>query len=169
MTSTEGNGTVAENSNIKVLALVGSLRSASINRQIAELAADVAPDGVTVTIFEGLGDLPFYNEEIDDSMSSDVEHAPAPVAALRGDDVGRAQLAEDLREKALRYIGCLRDLRRLHAPAGIRGRERDARPERVDRLRRWPRDAAAVAPDGIGRCNNAHVSTLIGARLPGGE
>ena len=74
---------MAENSNIQVLALVGSLRSASINRQIAELAADVAPDGVTVTIFEGLGDLPFYNEEIDDSMSSDVEHAPAPVAALR--------------------------------------------------------------------------------------
>ena len=37
---------------IKVLTLVGSLRAASINRQIAELAADVAPDGVTVTIFD---------------------------------------------------------------------------------------------------------------------
>ena len=49
----------------KVLALVGSLRTASINRQIAELATEVAPDGVTVTVFEGLGDLPFYNEEID--------------------------------------------------------------------------------------------------------
>ena len=45
---------------------MGSLRAASINRQIAELAAEVAPDGVTVTVFEGLGDLPFYNEEIDD-------------------------------------------------------------------------------------------------------
>ncbi len=51
----------------KVLALVGSLRAASINRQIAELAAEVAPDGVAVTIFEGLGDLPFYNEDIDDA------------------------------------------------------------------------------------------------------
>ena len=40
----------------KVLALVGSLRAASINRQIAELATEVAPDGVAVTIFEGLGD-----------------------------------------------------------------------------------------------------------------
>jgi NAD(P)H-dependent FMN reductase len=67
---------------IKVLALVGSLRAASINRQIAELATEVAPDGVTVTIFEGLGDVPFYNEEIDDVMNAD---APvlAPVAALR--------------------------------------------------------------------------------------
>ncbi len=42
------------------------MRAASINRQIAELAAEVAPDGVAVTIFEGLGDLPFYNEDIDD-------------------------------------------------------------------------------------------------------
>ena len=72
-----------ENSDIKVLALVGSLRAASVNRQIAQLAAEVAPDGVTVTLFEGLGDLPFYNEEIDDSTSDAVEHAPAPVAALR--------------------------------------------------------------------------------------
>jgi NAD(P)H-dependent FMN reductase len=66
----------------KVLALVGSLRAASINRQIAELATEVAPDGVTVTIFEGLGDLPFYNEEIDDVMNT-AAPALAPVAALR--------------------------------------------------------------------------------------
>jgi NAD(P)H-dependent FMN reductase len=52
-------------SDIKVLTLVGSLRAASINRQIAELASEAAPDGVAVTIFDGLGDLPFYNEDID--------------------------------------------------------------------------------------------------------
>jgi NAD(P)H-dependent FMN reductase len=68
---------------IKVLALVGSLRAASINRQIAELAAAVAPDGVTVTVFEGLGELPFYNDEIDPAVGADVQHAPAPVEALR--------------------------------------------------------------------------------------
>ncbi len=66
----------------KVLALVGSLRTASINRQIAELAAELALDGVAVTIFEGLGDLPFYNEEIDDVMNPEAP-ALAPVAALR--------------------------------------------------------------------------------------
>ncbi len=69
--------------NIKVLALVGSLRAASINHKIAELAAVVAPDGVTVTVFEGLGELPFYNEEIDPAVDGEVQHAPAPVAALR--------------------------------------------------------------------------------------
>jgi NAD(P)H-dependent FMN reductase len=68
---------------IKILALVGSLRAASVNRRIAELAAAVSPDGVTVTVFEGLGDLPFYNEEIDPAMDSDVANPPAAVAALR--------------------------------------------------------------------------------------
>ncbi len=69
--------------NIRVLALVGSLRAESINRKIAELAAGVAPDGVTVTLFEGLGELPFYNEEIDPAVDAEVHDAPAPVAALR--------------------------------------------------------------------------------------
>lgn len=63
---------------ITVLALVGSLRAASINRQIAELTTEAAPDGVAVTIFEGLGDLPFYNEDIDNDAD-----VPATVTALR--------------------------------------------------------------------------------------
>ncbi|WP_179468104.1 NADPH-dependent FMN reductase [Mycolicibacterium vinylchloridicum] len=62
---------------INVLTLVGSLRVASVNRQLAELAAESAPDGVTVTVYDGLGDLPFYNEDID------TDDAPAPVVALR--------------------------------------------------------------------------------------
>lgn len=63
---------------IKVLALVGSLRAASVNRQLAELAAEAAPEGVTVTVYDGLGELPFYNEDID------TDDAPATVVALRG-------------------------------------------------------------------------------------
>ena len=62
---------------ITVLALVGSLRTASINRQLAGLAAQSAPDGVTVVVYDGLGDLPFYNEDIDTA------DAPAAVSALR--------------------------------------------------------------------------------------
>jgi NAD(P)H-dependent FMN reductase len=68
--------------NITVLALVGSLRAASINRQIAELAAAVAPGGVTVTVFDGLADLPFYNEDLDPAMGAEIVEPPA-VAALR--------------------------------------------------------------------------------------
>lgn len=62
---------------IKVLALVGSLRAASINRQLAELAADNAPAGVTVDVYDGLGDLPFYNEDLDN------DNPPAAVVAAR--------------------------------------------------------------------------------------
>ncbi|QWT24618.1 NAD(P)H-dependent oxidoreductase [Subtercola sp. PAMC28395] len=48
-----------------ILVLVGSLRAGSTNRQLAEAAIGVAPEGVTLTIFEGLAELPFYNEDID--------------------------------------------------------------------------------------------------------
>jgi NAD(P)H-dependent FMN reductase len=67
----------ANMADVKILALVGSLRAASINRQLAELAAETAPEGVAVTVFDGLGDLPFYNEDIDN------ENVPASVVALR--------------------------------------------------------------------------------------
>lgn len=49
----------------RVLVLVGSLRTASVNRQLAETAVQVAPEGAEVTVFDGLGDIPFYNEDID--------------------------------------------------------------------------------------------------------
>src|SRR5262249_5260751 len=62
-------------SDINVLALVGSLRAASVNRQIAELAAEDAPEGVSVTVYDGLGDVPFYND--------DVDGADAPAAATK--------------------------------------------------------------------------------------
>ena len=52
-------------SDIKVLVLLGSLRAASINRQLAELAIESAPDGVSLELFDRLGELPFYNEDID--------------------------------------------------------------------------------------------------------
>jgi NAD(P)H-dependent FMN reductase len=65
-------------SEIKLLELVGSLRAASVNRQLAELASEVAPGGVTVTAFGNLGELPFYNEDIDNERD-----VPAAVAALR--------------------------------------------------------------------------------------
>ncbi|MGI4895442.1 MAG: NAD(P)H-dependent oxidoreductase [Janthinobacterium lividum] len=48
-----------------VLVLVGSLRAASTNRQIADTAVQLAPEGVELSIYNGLGDLPFYNEDLD--------------------------------------------------------------------------------------------------------
>ncbi|MFI1356170.1 NAD(P)H-dependent oxidoreductase [Streptomyces sp. NPDC020898] len=63
---------------VRILALVGSLRAGSTNRQLAEAAVKHAPEGAEVVLFEGLGDIPFYNEDID------VEgNLPAGVVALR--------------------------------------------------------------------------------------
>ena len=60
-----------------VLVLVGSLRAASINKQLAELAVESAPEGVTLQVFDRLGELPHYNEDID------TEDVAEPVQALR--------------------------------------------------------------------------------------
>lgn len=62
---------------MRILLLLGSLRAASVNRQLAELVVEAAPEGVTVTLFDRLGELPFYNEDID------VDDVAEPVAALR--------------------------------------------------------------------------------------
>ncbi|WP_285726945.1 NAD(P)H-dependent oxidoreductase [Psychromicrobium xiongbiense] len=52
-------------SNTTIIALVGSLRAGSTNRQLAEAAVTVAPENVDLTIFEGLENIPFYNEDLD--------------------------------------------------------------------------------------------------------
>jgi NAD(P)H-dependent FMN reductase len=62
---------------VKILVLVGSLRAASVNRQLAAVAAESAPAGVSLQLFDRLGELPFYNEDID------VEGVAESVQALR--------------------------------------------------------------------------------------
>ena len=61
----------------KVTVLVGSLRADSLNRKIAEAIRAQAPAGVTVDIADGLGELPFYNEDLDNESVSEA------VVALR--------------------------------------------------------------------------------------
>lgn len=61
----------------KLAVLVGSPRSASIHRKLADVAAHVAPEGTEVNIIDDLAALPFYNEDID------TEIAPETVQRLR--------------------------------------------------------------------------------------
>ncbi|MGE2690491.1 NADPH-dependent FMN reductase [Mycolicibacterium pulveris] len=60
-----------------ILVLVGSLRRASINRQLAQVAIDQAPRHVRMRLFDRLAELPLYNEDID---TADVAE---PVVAFR--------------------------------------------------------------------------------------
>lgn len=64
-------------SDTRVLVLLGSLRADSLNRRLAETLRDQAPAGVSVEIAEGLGEIPFYNEDIDG------ETAPESATLLR--------------------------------------------------------------------------------------
>jgi len=76
---------MSDTANTTVLVLVGSLRSGSVNRQLAELAVETAPEGATLELFDRLGEVPFYNEDIDnaDADADGDGGVPEPVAALR--------------------------------------------------------------------------------------
>ena len=62
---------------LKILVLVGSLRAASTNRQLAAVATESAPAGVSLQLFDRLAELPFYNEDDDGDTVAE------PVQALR--------------------------------------------------------------------------------------
>lgn len=64
-------------SDIRIAVLVGSLRADSVNRKLAEILRDQAPEGVTLDLFERLGELPFYNQDLD------TESAPPVAQELR--------------------------------------------------------------------------------------
>jgi chromate reductase len=62
---------------IRICGIAGSLRRGSYNRALLHAAAALAPEGVTVAVFEHLREVPPYD--------ADVEAAgdPEPVAALK--------------------------------------------------------------------------------------
>jgi NAD(P)H-dependent FMN reductase len=82
----------------RILALVGSLRAGSYNRQLAEAAVKLAPGGIDVETFEGLAEVPFYNEDLDRPG-----HVPVPAQALRD----AVQLADALLLVTPEYNGTI--------------------------------------------------------------
>jgi NAD(P)H-dependent FMN reductase len=61
---------------MKVLGLGGSLRAASLNAALLRTAAHIAPAGMQLRVFAGLGALPLFNPDLE-------THVPAAVAELR--------------------------------------------------------------------------------------
>lgn len=61
---------------IRVLAISGSLRAASINGAFCRAAAQLAPVGADVIVFSGLGELPLFNPDLEADI-------PPEVMALR--------------------------------------------------------------------------------------
>jgi len=48
-----------------ILAISGSLRNTSSNTNILKACAALAPDGVKITLYEGLDKLPYFSPELD--------------------------------------------------------------------------------------------------------
>lgn len=71
----------------RVLALCGSLRRDSYNMRLLECAAAASPENLDVQIFRGLGLVPAFNEDIEDSQSADgtsIEDLRSAVRSARG-------------------------------------------------------------------------------------
>lgn len=62
---------------MRLLAISGSLRNASSNTSLLKAAQMLAPNGIEIELYEGLGMLPHFNPDLD------VEPLPAAVADLR--------------------------------------------------------------------------------------
>jgi len=62
---------------MKILAISGSLRATSLNTVVLRAAGRLAPTGVTIELFDGIGSLPFFNSDLEG------EHLPEAVAGFR--------------------------------------------------------------------------------------
>ncbi|WP_237151840.1 NADPH-dependent FMN reductase [Oryzibacter oryziterrae] len=70
---------------MRFLAISGSLRAASTNSAMLRVLRDLAPAGITIEIFDGLGDLPIFSPDREgDSAPAAVIAFKAAVAACDG-------------------------------------------------------------------------------------
>ena len=66
---------------LRLVALSGSLRASSSSTAVLRALAAMAPAGVRVEVFEGLGELPFFDPQLD--LNPNDYRAPEPVLRLR--------------------------------------------------------------------------------------
>jgi chromate reductase len=64
---------------MRILAVSGSLRESSYNTSLLWAALEAAPDGVELELWDGIGELPFYDQDLEG------DDVPEPVRRLRED------------------------------------------------------------------------------------
>ncbi|MGH2936415.1 MAG: NADPH-dependent FMN reductase [Gaiellaceae bacterium] len=57
---------------MRILAVSGSLRAGSYNTELLRAAADAAPEGIEVELWEGIGDLPIYDQDLEEDVPDSV-------------------------------------------------------------------------------------------------
>src|SRR6202034_3959869 len=70
---------------MNILAISGSLRATSLNTAVLQASGRLAPAGVTIEMFEGIGNLPFFNSDLDgDRLPREVAEFRAAIGAADG-------------------------------------------------------------------------------------
>jgi NAD(P)H-dependent FMN reductase len=76
---------------MRILALSGSLRAASINSMLLRATARLAPRDINVAVFNGLGDLPLFNPDLEGNRPASVLtlHQAVAESPIQADDAER--------------------------------------------------------------------------------
>jgi chromate reductase, NAD(P)H dehydrogenase (quinone) len=69
---------------MKVLAMSGSLRGGSFNRRLLQEAVACAPVGMTIALYDELGSVPLFNEDLEARAPEGVARLRQQVAAADG-------------------------------------------------------------------------------------
>ncbi|NUP52812.1 MAG: NAD(P)H-dependent oxidoreductase [Catenulispora sp.] len=69
---------------IKILAFSGALRKASTNSALVRAAKQLAPEGVEIEIYDGLAELPYFDQDLEAEPPASVVDLRAKIAAADG-------------------------------------------------------------------------------------
>lgn len=69
---------------IRLLAISGSLRPASSNTTLLRAAAALAPEGVEITLYDGVAALPYFNPDLEEMLPPPVVDFRARISAADG-------------------------------------------------------------------------------------
>lgn len=63
-----------------ILGIAGSFRAGSHNMQLLRLAAEELPDGVELVVFDGLAEIPAFDQDLEDLSPDAVDRLKAAIA-----------------------------------------------------------------------------------------
>ena len=65
---------------MRILAISGSLRAASLNTALLRAVARIAPPELEIVLYRGIGDLPLFNPDIEQaSLAGEIRGGGQPV------------------------------------------------------------------------------------------
>ena len=67
-----------------ILGIAGSLRAGSHNAQLLRLAAEELPEGVELVVFDGLAEIPAFDQDLEDLAPDAVDALKAAIAEADG-------------------------------------------------------------------------------------